>query len=340
MTFLSSFFGRGDPFRSVRAIICERNYTEPAESAERGSSKLWGRKKVVAETSAEGSQRISEKMLFVWIAGPSRTRVEERSREDSHAEPTVTVVDGDAWTTRDEQGHVQSGDGNRRKGPSLTDVERHFDANLIREFFNEVSLEARSAVRTASRDCIRLHTVLRPGASLWPHWLPKDADEYEFHADCQRGVLLALSSSYKGSVFWCSEVTEVHFDEAMADELFTYTPRLGEQIHPPVPVVERLSVEAAIKQLPFTVFVPSRRPGFEQSCLEFMYHPARLNSPRPHLSILFHGESGKFLSITEAANEDPELQDFEWENLCQDGQEFRLSDPGRGRGVRIVVLRK
>jgi hypothetical protein len=338
---LEFFSVSANPFRFVRAMICERNSIEIADMADRSASKLWGRRKALAGIDAGGSHQINEKTLSVWIEKPSRFRIEERSIEHATQEPALQIVDGDCWTTRDPEGHLESGKADRcGKGPTLTEVERHFDPELIRRFFEHLSLEARGSVRTASRDCIRLHAVLRPGGSLWPHWLPKNADEYEFHADCQLSVLLALFAKYKGSIFWSSEITEVHFDEAIADELFKYTPQGYEQIRTPVPVVERLSLASAIKQMPFTVFVPSRTPGFEQARLEYMYHPARPKSPRPYLSLLFHGGSRKFLSISEGATEDPYLQEFEWEQLCQGGQEFRISDPGPGRGYRLVALKK
>ena len=252
-------------------------------------------------------------------------------------EPSLAVTDGAHWASRDTEGHVELGKGNGAKG--LTNAERHFDPQLIRQFFQELALEACGRVRTAGRDCIRLRAVLRPGASLWPHWLPKEADEYEFHGDCERGVLLALISRYKGTVFSVSEVVEVSFDEILPDELFGYTPQVGEQIRASVPVVEHLTLETAIERMPFTVLVPSKMTEAE-GVPQVMYHPARLESPRAHLCLLYAGGSDQLLMIDEAADADPELQDYEWEELSSEGLELRISDPGPGPGVRIVALQR
>ncbi len=251
------------------------------------------------------------------------------------------MVNGEQWTTRDAEGHVESGTADQSaKGSALTDLERHFDPDLIRQFFQALVLEARGSARTASRDCIRLHGILRSGERLWPHWLPKNADEYEFHADCERGVLLALIGRYKGREFWRSEVIDVRFDENVPDELFTYRAQPGEQFRAPVPVVERLTFASALKQMPFKMFLASRPSGLEQAPVEFMYHPSRTNSPRPHLCLFYHTEPRRFLAIYEGATEDLKRQEYEWEQLSVDGQELRISDPGPGRAYRLVALEK
>ena len=169
--------------------------------------------------------------------------------------------------------------------------------------------------------------------------LPKEADEYEFHGDCERGVLLALISRYKGTVFSVSEVVEVSFDEILPDELFGYTLQVGEQIRASVPITEHLTLEAAIERMPFTVLVPSKMTEAE-GVPQVMYHPARLESPRAHLCLLYAGGSDQLLMIDEAADADPELQDYEWEELSSEGLELRISDPGPGPGVRIVALQR
>lgn len=170
--------------------------------------------------------------------------------------------------------------------------------------------------------------------------MPSHADEYEFHADRERGVLLALFARQNGELYWSTEATEVQFDEPMPDDLFVYTPKLGEQICAAIPVVEQLTLAAAIARMPFTIFVPSRAPGFDPARLEFMYHPSRPKSPRPYLTLHFRGASREFLSIQQAAEEDPDLREYEWEHLHFNGQEVRISDPGSGHGYRLVAMKK
>lgn len=292
---LEHFFGLADPFRSVRATIRQWKSPDLTEQVESKASRQWGRKK--GGPVASESPRIVEEFLSVWVADPSRVRIEERKTANLTEEPSIKIVNGECWTTRDAEGHVEFGSRKAGKGPALTDIERHFDPALIRQFFMELAMEAHGFVHTASRECVLLHALLRSGRSLWPHWLPKNADEYEFHADRERGVLLALLSKFQGHVFAGSEVVDIHFDETLKDDLFSYTSRLGEQVHPPVPIVERLSLASAMAQMPFTVFIPARKPGSEQGWLEIMHHPARLRSPRAFLTLAYVGgiESGLLL---------------------------------------------
>src|SRR5262249_14605980 len=151
---------------------------------------------------------------------------------------------------RYKDGRLESGTG-ECVSSHRTDIERHFDPKLIRDIFAGLILEGRSTVQTAGRDCVRLHAMLRPGGRVWPHWLPREADEFEFHADCERSILLALSASYQGKTFWTSEVIDLHFDEPLTDDLFKYTPKPNEQIQAPIPISERLTLAAAIEKMAF-----------------------------------------------------------------------------------------
>ena len=69
------------------------------------------------------------------------------------------------------------------------------------------------------------------------------------------------------------EVLEVTFDEPLESHLFTYEPAPGEQVGPKIPVVERLTLTAAVARMPFTVLVPTRVPDPEHSQFEVMHHP-------------------------------------------------------------------
>src|SRR5579864_5657607 len=123
---LELFFGRVEPFRTVRATIRQRRDIALSDKADNAAEKLWGRMKIAAGTGGPESRRITERILSVWMSCPSRARVEERSTADPFSEPSLKVVDGDSWTTRDPEGHVETGKGNGQRGPSLTDIERHF----------------------------------------------------------------------------------------------------------------------------------------------------------------------------------------------------------------------
>src|SRR5262249_32706690 len=133
-----------------------------------------------------------EASLSVWIALPDRIRVERERRNHGQVEAFLTVVNGAEWWDRDHEGHVETPGDSRRSRPSLSDVECHFDRARLRAIFEALALEGIGTIRTAGCDCIQVRAVPRPGDRLWPHWLPYGADEYEFHAEPQRGVLLSI----------------------------------------------------------------------------------------------------------------------------------------------------
>src|SRR5262249_29798657 len=144
---------------------------------------------------------IQETSLSIWISPPRRFRIEKSYKSEEQLERSLIVVNGDRWWSRDHQGHVETNDASqqqaqRRPTPGLIDIERHFDQALLREYFVGLSLQQTGSVQTAGRSCIQLRAVPRPGAQLWPHWLPYGADEYEFHADLERGILLYVAGRH------------------------------------------------------------------------------------------------------------------------------------------------
>ena len=333
--FLEVVYGPADRFRTVRATIRQWEDRDAAERAMVGDGRAMGRRK--PGTPAAGP-RVWETDLRVWLDGPGRARVETTRRRDGRTESSLVVADGDRWWERDHQGHVQEGGPGSeagRSGPYLTDVERHFVPASLREFFVPLALEPAGPVRTAGRDCVRVRAVPRPGVLLWSRWLPDGADEYELHADPERGVVLYVAGKVGGRVFEADEVTEVAFDEPLDPGLFRYDPRPGEQVRPAEAVVERLTLAASVARMPFTVLVPARVPGADHADFEVMYHPPRVGGGRPHLSLLYRGEG--HLSVNQS--DTPEgLDELEWEPVEVGGRRMEISDPGPGAGMRLVRL--
>ncbi len=335
--FLEAVYGPGDRFQTVRAVV--RQWQDPAARARasRAEEPTTGRRKPTAGSRANAARQ--EAVLRVWLGGPDRVRVEESRHRDGVAESALTVVGGGLWWRRDHQGHVEAGERGerargRRPGPNLTDVERHFFPSALREYFAGLALEPLGAVRTAGRECLRVRAVPRPDGGLWPHWLGFGADEYELHADPERGVLLLVASRCRGEVLEANEVSEVAFDEPLADDLFTYNPRLGEQVRSPDTIAEHLTLAAAAARMQFTVLVPTRVP---EGCVrtEVMFHPSRLNSPRPYLTLMYMG--GDYLVVHQSATPD-QLDEWEWESVERGGRRLEISDPGPGEGERLVRL--
>src|SRR5262249_33363561 len=109
-----------------------------------------------------------------------------------------------------------------------------------------------------------------------------------------------------------------------------------EQVSPAPPIVERLTLAAAIAKMPFKVLVPTRWPDLEHCDCQVMYHPPRTRSPRAHLALMYRG--GFSLWINEGATPGPDIADMEWEELVRDGRHMTLSDPGGTDGKRMLAL--
>ena len=338
--FLEAVYGPADRFRTVRAVV--RQWQDPAALARASGAEEppTGRRKPTAGSRANAARQ--EATHRVWLGGPDQVRVEETRHRDGVVESALTVVGGGRWWRRDHQGHVEAGEQGerqrargRRPGLNLTDVERHFFPSALREYFAGLALEPLGAVRTAGRECLRVRAVRRPDGRLWPHWLGFGADEYELHADPERGVLLLVASRCRGEVLETNEVSEVAFDEPLADDLFTYNPRLGEQVRPPDMITEHLTLAAAAARMPFTVLVPTRVPEGKGVRTEVMFHPPRLNSPRPYLTLMYMGED--YLVVNQSATP-AQLDEWEWESVERGGRRLEISDPGPGKGKRLVRL--
>jgi hypothetical protein len=168
--------------------------------------------------------------------------------------------------------------------------------------------------------------------------LPKEAQEYEFHVDSERGLLLALISKRDGQAFEIDEVLGISFDEEIDDGLFTYSPAVGEQLREPIPVAEHLTLEAAVARAPFAVLIPTRIPGSGRHQLMVMRHPARLKSPRESLWLSYvHSDEFDHLLIRESATVGSDHDEYEWERIEKDGRQLFISDPG-ATGKRKIYL--
>ncbi len=340
---LENLFGPLDSFKTVRATL--RHWTNP--DLVENVAGPGGRRKTSAQDGP--TSRIREKTLAIWISRPDRIRIEERKHVEGRMETSLSVVDDKRWTSRDFEGHVEMGDvettqAGRRIGVALTDAERHFDPDLIRKIIENLALESLGLVHTAGRECVRVRATRRPGGLLWSHWLPSEADEFEFHLDSEKWVFLAINSKYAGKLFEVNEVLEVDFDKPIEDELFTYTPEIGEQVHPPVPVTVRLTLEAAAASMPFKVLVPSWLPDADHTTLEIFHCPAR-RSGREYLTLMYRGGPSKSLWLHESPVSNPGHESYVWEEIEEHGQKLSISDPGagdgmRGDGMRIVAMQR
>jgi hypothetical protein len=332
--FLEAVYGSAERFNTIRASIRQWRNRDLADRASGGNRTVMGRRKVQACSATPPE----EALLTVWIARPDRMRTESHHPNAEQEEAALAVVNGTEGWSRDQWGHVEIAGRLGPSSPGLSDVKRHFDNSRLRELFQALTLESTGNVRTAGCECVRVRAVHRPGGSLWPHWLPYGADEYEFHAHPERGVLLSIIARTGGQVFEVSEAIEVVFDELLDSSLFTYTPAVGEQVRPADTIVEHMTLEAAIRRMPFVVLVPTHLPDAKHSQVDIMYHPSRRRSPWAHLGLMYRGsEQYGSLWINESDTPDPDSSGLEWERVEQEGKPLWISDPGE-EGMRVVAF--
>jgi hypothetical protein len=329
--FLEAVYGREQPFATVRASIRHWRNRHLADNARGGNRTVMGRRKALSAVASA----IEECDVSVWLAIPDRARIERRRAGQV---VDLTVANSIEWWKRDDQGHIETSAKGKRSSPGLSDAERHFGRILLRNCFVALDLEQIGIGQILGQECVRIRATPRLDGSLWPHWLPHGADEYEFDADRNQGVLLSISARFKGETFESSTVSDVAFGESLDPFLFQYTPELGEQVRPPDPRVVHLTLEAAIDQMPFTVLIPTKLPDPDHRRMEIMYDAPSLKSPRPDLTIMYWCfDADTHLWLHESNSPDPELQQYEWESVVCNGKGIRISDPGHD-GKRIVSL--
>ena len=186
---LEVLFGPDDRFHTVRATIRHWLNHDLARKVDgKGRSGVWPQ-----EGRRRKRTRSAEVLHFHPddLAQPAgicpdrraprgRRRPRDQAHRDRRRPPLGMRLRGPCGG---ERGRASESEGVRlrrhrhQRGPS-------FQPSTDPALLQELTLESLGLVRTAGRDCVRLRAVLRPGArSLWPHWLPKEADEYEFHVD-------------------------------------------------------------------------------------------------------------------------------------------------------------
>jgi hypothetical protein len=344
---LEVLFGPDDGFQTIRATIRHWCDDDLARELTGVGRTLWGRKKATREKEPK-ARRIATSSSTIWLHSPACGRIENRREVNGVIETGLSVTDGDRRWECDAEGHVdtKAGEDIRRasSGANTFDIiaDRHFNPGQIRLFLEHLTLQQQGLTRTADRECVSVKAIPRTGAGLWPHWLPHGADEYEFHFDRERAALLNIVGRCQGQAFALHEVTEIAFDESLDPGLFIYEPRPGQQVAPAVPVVEHMSLEAAIARMPFTVLVPTRVPNPEHARADVMYHPPRRQGGWSHLTLSYRG-SQAFGRLWVKQDGAPGFlhDDLEWEWIASDGivqNDLRISDPGEAVGMRIVAF--
>ena len=336
--FLEVLCRPSEPFHTLVAQIRHTRFDAQAQRASDASHPI-GRRKIDTASNSTFVENLS-----VWIARPDCLRIESETSKRGKLRRELSVVSGQRTWVRDHEGHVESSSGGRHPVRDACSIERHFDRGRIRAFVAGLAWESQGEVETAGQHCVRVRAIPLPDGRLWPHWIPRGADEYEFHCDPRHAAILTIIARSQGTVFETNEVTSVEFDSDLRDELFTYSPGVGEPDVPPVPICESLTLAAAVKRMPFTVLTPARLPNPDHAQLDVMYHPPRTSAPRAYLMLNYRlsadgswHDSRRSLWISQSAVPDPEDAQLEWESVEYAGRQLRLSDPGK-IGMRVVAL--
>ena len=331
--FLESFYGSGSLPQTIWAQVRR-------ERLKTNTGKLSRRRPIGREKRRTTESKTHFDLKF-WARMPDMVREDQTRVEDGTTESTVEVSIGNQRLKRVADGSVEIAEEPRRgnrDGDSLPiDFRRHFDRRLIRRLFASLTLEHTGECQIAGRDCVRIRAVPISADKIWPHWLPTQADEFEFAADLEFPSLLSIRANLEGHSFETFEVVQVAFNGTIDDSVFDVQPLSGKQMRDAVPVVQRTTIEAAIGMVPFTVVLPKMRPEFGEC--DVHYEPARGKLPES-LGINYRGASNRFWFHL-CAELDPEAHDrLEWEEIEFAGRLFQLSDPEVDGALSILVFKQ
>jgi hypothetical protein len=274
-----------------------------------------------------------------WAVLPDRVRIDTTKTNDGQPETTVEITRGNERLNQNADGSVEVENEKRRiraVGNNLpTDFRRQFDRSLIREFFASLVLEQLGECKVAGRDCVRIKALPVPDDRIWPHWLPAEADEFEFAADLVFPSLLSITGLLSGKVIETLEVESVTFNASIDDSTFTCQPRFGQPVRNAVPITERITLDAALAKVPFTVLLPKITNSEDSPHLN--YEPLQPDGTGESLTIFYHQTGPNRLWFRLRQNPDSTMaNELEWEELEASGRRFQLSDPQSDDGIMVL----
>jgi len=349
--FLERLLGPEPLFQSVRAKIVhsvDSSITPPTSSRH-----IYGKRKdIINEEETKGLRKI--RTSSIWFQTPAEARIEIESTGNDNGD--CRIVNGFKTTTIHADGEIEIDDDSSGRASRFIGVrtyidpaiDRHFNSELIHEFIANLSLSSLGMMTTGGRNCVRIQARLREGGRLWPHWLSSEADEFEFHGDIERGVLLKTIALAQGLPIVVDEVTEVAFDELLSKDLFTYQPSEQQYVRS-AGRIEDLTLDAAIDKMSFTVLTPTRIPNPDRFTCDVHLHPKSRKKAQTTLHISYRGgEKSMFewsLWITECDSPNPQNDEYEWEDVPSfNSNQFNLkiSDPGDSNeeAMRIVSFQQ
>jgi outer membrane lipoprotein-sorting protein len=226
--------GARDSFRTLKATLRQwEDYDRSRLAAERYAATPEGQaeglhEQVDGEEAAPSPGRL-ENVLRLWLERPDRLR-EERQRSDGALE--IGVLHGQRWWRYDPEWGLDSNEDEPAVGSGIGDSTRHLldPAPLLAE----LSLEPAGRTRLAGRPAIRLRARRRrSGFSFGLIHLDREAEEYEFLIDAERGIVLREAALFEGEEYHVREMLEVVFDDEISPQTFVLeAPPVGDVKRP------------------------------------------------------------------------------------------------------------
>lgn len=256
--FLESFYGSGPDFETVRAKLRRvRKHVPTGPTSRDGPGGNEGNSSPTFSTIIVESE--------IWATLPDRVRMDAKRTQNGKSDSTFEIIRGDERLKRNSAGVIEIGKSTLRglqhaADAAPTDYRRHFDRGLIRQFFSLLILEDGGACQVAGRSCVRIHAVPLRNKGIWPHWLPWEADAYEFAADLCIPSLLSITGIQAGKAIEYIDVVQVAFNDKIANSIFDCQPLPDEEnrsVGPVRPVIshrdrgEGADVDAFDGELPF-----------------------------------------------------------------------------------------
>ncbi|HEX4670738.1 MAG TPA: hypothetical protein VH279_00650 [Solirubrobacteraceae bacterium] len=281
----------------------------------------------------EEEEAAAQSVVRVWLAPPDRVREE---REGAHG-VGFGVRRGEVWWHYDAEGGATSNEDEPEIGTGIGEELRWLldPAPLI----GSLDFEAITPARRAGRDVLHVRAVARAGVddSALMRLSAFAADELLLDVDTERGALLRIETRFEGQPIEVSEVTEIAFDEAFADDVFVFTPPPGEEIRSVTDrhrVQHGLTIEQAVARASFTVWIPSRLPAGWETEIFFVAENDRPPAA-PHVHLQYRAEDGTHaISIAESPAAHPgEHADYEharpnpWQDIEHDGRAMQIREP-------------
>lgn len=330
--YLTNFYRPGDKFERLNAVVHWQQNATPGNTGRRPPA---GRRKVNSR-SADEQQGCFE----FWAVMPERVRVESLQQKEGREIRTLTVSAGETAWKQHADGRLESSAVRTHASLSVreslpTEFRRHFDERLLRQFFASLTLEDLGECEVTGRQCVVMKAIPVANDALWSHWLPSEADEFEFAGDVERGSLLRIVAKAEGVEFQRQEVTSVDYDVAIAPERFELPE--GQTVEPADPVTRIVDLEEAISRLPYPILLPGGRERADR----YQFHLQRRNSPDDNETLMVCPSNldGRTHRIFLSDKGDSKLEeDLEWETIEIELGPIRLSDPEVEGGQKVLLF--